>query len=207
MKPLSPMLTVSALCLFGSLSTLADSTFQLALWPPDLQLVDQRESISGLRLEIYGRNEYVSGLDLGFIHETRADFTGLAIGLANLVDGNMHGVQLAYWGYSLTGGDVEGWTSGAYSRVNGGTTGLQTGIVGLTDADFTGWQGSVAWSRTGGHLTGLQCGVVNQADSVEGVQIGVVNLTRSMKGLQIGLWNQIDEKDQLRVFPIVNWKF
>jgi hypothetical protein len=207
MNPFNLTLKLSACCLFSSLSMLADSPIQLALWPPDLQLVEPRESITGLRLEIYGRNENVSGLDLGLIHETRGDFTGLGLGLANLVEGNLLGVQLAYWGYSRTGGTAEGWTGGAYSRVYGATTGLQTGVVSRTDKDFTGWQGSFAWSRTGGHLTGLQCGVVNQADSVEGVQLGIVNFTRYMKGLQIGLWNQIDEKDQLRVFPIVNWKF
>ncbi len=207
MKSLMPLLTFGAFWLASSVATLADRPIQLALWPPDLQLVDEDEPILGLRLEVYGRNREMTGLDIGLANETRGDFTGFGVGLANLVDGDLHGVQLAYWGYSRTDGNLEGWSGGAYSRVYGSTTGLQTGVVAMTDEDFTGWQGSFAWSHTGGYFTGLQCGVVNEAESVEGVQIGIVNITQYMKGLQIGLWNQINEKEQLRVFPLVNWKF
>jgi hypothetical protein len=185
----------------------ADRPIQLALWPPDLQLVHPRESIGGLRLQIYGRNADMTGLDIGLVNQTDGHFVGLGCGLANLVDGDLRGVQLGYWGYSRTRGDVEGWTSGIYSRVHGTTTGLQNGIVSMTDRDFTGWQMALAWSHTGGHLTGLQCGIVNQATSVSGLQLGLVNRAGRMEGLQLGLWNQIDSKTDLRVLPIVNWSF
>ena len=57
----------------------ADKFLQLALWPR-AQLVNQSDSIAGIRLNLYGRNQDVRGLDLGYIHETTGDFSGVGLG-------------------------------------------------------------------------------------------------------------------------------
>ena len=77
----------------------------------------------------------------------------------------------------------------------------------ITDEDLTGVQWSLAYSLTRQHVSGVQLAILNQAASVSGVQIGLANFTDDMNGLQIGIWNQINNKEKLRVFPFVNWKF
>ena len=84
--------------------------------------------------------------------------------------------------------------------------GLQYGLVGLTDADFTGWQ-DCAVNVTQVRCEGLQFGLVNYAGNMSGLQLGFVNYAKKMKGLQIGLVNIIKQGGQFPVFPIVNWSF
>jgi hypothetical protein len=84
--------------------------------------------------------------------------------------------------------------------------GLQYGLVGLTDADFTGWQ-DCAVNVTRLRCEGLQFGLVNYAGNMSGLQLGFVNYAKKMKGLQIGLVNIIKQGGQFPVFPIVNWSF
>jgi hypothetical protein len=84
--------------------------------------------------------------------------------------------------------------------------GLQWGLVGLTDADFTGWQ-DCAVNVVQVRCEGLQWGLVNYAGNMSGFQLGFVNYAKKMKGLQIGLVNIIKQGGQFPVFPIVNWSF
>lgn len=84
--------------------------------------------------------------------------------------------------------------------------GVQWGLVGLTDADFTGWQ-DCAVNVVQVRCEGLQWGLVNYAGNMSGLQLGFVNYARKMKGLQIGLVNIIKVGGQFPVFPIVNWSF
>lgn len=86
------------------------------------------------------------------------------------------------------------------------STGVQWGLVGLNDGDFTGWQ-NAAVNYNQGNFEGLQMGFVNLADHLNGVQIGLVNYAVTAKGIQIGLLNFIDTGGQFPVFPIVNWSF
>lgn len=88
----------------------------------------------------------------------------------------------------------------------GKSAGVQFGLVGLVDADFTGWQNNVV-NITNRRFEGFQWGFVNYAGHVSGFQLGFVNYARSMKGLQIGLVNIIKQGGQFPVFPIVNWSF
>jgi hypothetical protein len=89
---------------------------------------------------------------------------------------------------------------------SGMSTGVQFGLVGLVDADFTGWQSNVV-NITKRNFEGLQWGIVNYAGHASGLQLGFVNYAVSMKGLQIGLVNIIKQGGQFPVFPIVNWSF
>ena len=206
MKVAGTLLAVWTLLLAGQLVARADYPIQLALWPPDMQLVHEEESITGLRLEIYGRNRDMTGLDLGFVHETTGGFGGVALGLVSLVDGEMYGFQWV-WIYGRAGGGAHGWTAAIVTRANGGLHGLQTGVVNLTEGDSAGVQLPGLYNGAKAHLSGVQVGLVNRAGDVEGVQLGLVNMAENMYGVQIGLWNQIDSKDNWNVIPIVNWKF
>ena len=67
-----------------ALSTLTGSAFaakgfNASFWAPDKQIVPASEDINGVRLNIYGENRNVNGVD---------------IGLGNSVTGNMSGAQL-----------------------------------------------------------------------------------------------------------------
>jgi hypothetical protein len=94
--------------------------------------------------------------------------------------------------------------------VNHTTTGLsvgwQSGLVGVNDADFLGFQDCVV-NVTKGRCEGFQWGFVNYTGEMSGVQLGFVNYTVTMKGLQVGLVNIIKQGGQFPVFPIVNWSF
>ena len=89
---------------------------------------------------------------------------------------------------------------------SGMSSGVQFGLVGLVDADFTGWQDSFV-NVTKGNFEGFQWGFVNYAGHASGFQLGFVNYAMTMKGLQIGLVNIIKQGGQFPVFPIVNWSF
>jgi len=84
--------------------------------------------------------------------------------------------------------------------------GLQYGLVGLSDSDFSGWQDCVV-NITNKKFEGFQFGWVNYADYMSGFQLGLVNYAKTAKGLQIGLVNIIRQGGQFPVFPIVNWSF
>ena len=103
---------------------------------------------------------------------------------------------------SVTGLDV-----GLVNRTTTGKfKGLQWGLVGLADSDFSGWQ-ACAVNITNQKFEGFQLGWVNYADYMSGFQLGLVNYAKSAKGLQIGFINIIRQGGQFSVFPIVNWSF
>ncbi len=191
---------------FSVTAAQADRPLQLAFWPPDMQLVNQGESVTGLRLAVYGRNQNMSGLDLGFCNESTGSFKGLAFGLANMAEGSVHGLQWT-WIYSKAGNDLIGWQSGLLTMAGDESKGIQTSAVALNKGKFTGVQFSWVYNYQEGDISGVQLALVNRSASVNGVQLGLVNLTENMHGIQIGLWNQIDAKDTWQVIPIVNFKF
>jgi hypothetical protein len=180
-----------------------DSFIQLALWPP-IQLVDEDRDVTGVRLELYGRNKEVSGVDFGIANETTGDFSGVGTGFVNYVGKDLYGIQ---WGlYCAAKGALSGWQSAVFARSGGDGTGFQNGIVCLSDHDFEGVQLSFI-GQVRGYMSGLQMGAFNRSGSVEGIQIGLVNITEKMNGLQLGLWNQINEKQNWKVLPLLNWNF
>lgn len=194
--------TLSALTVAGALaaSAQAQAFFQASLWAPDLQVVPANEDVSGIRLQIYGQNRNVSGLDIGFAHSTTGDFVGLGglFTIFNHVGGTTTGVQ---WGLvNHTTGEVTGWQAGFINLNTAKVKGLQTGLVNWNDiasADFSG----------------LQLGFVNTAKHAYGVQFGFINYAETLKGVQIGLWNQVNSRDWgqfdplPKVFPFINIGF
>lgn len=119
--------------------------------------------------------------------------------------------------------DMQGLDLSLVGKNTGSFTGVQFAAVGLVDGDFTGlqnsWLASVAngnmqglqwavYTHAGTGSSGVQLGLLNTADDFSGLQFGLVNIAESMRsGLQIGLVNIINNKEKLKVFPIVNWKF
>ncbi len=102
---------------------------------------------------------------------------------------------------------VQGVDIGLVNHVTTGKfQGFQWGLVGLADADFSGWQ-DCAVNVVQVRCEGLQWGLVNYAGDMSGLQFGLVNYAKKMKGLQIGLVNIIKQGGQFPVFPIVNWSF
>ena len=190
------------LAVLGALSVTAhaESFFQASLWAPEPQLVPADEDVSGIRLQIYGENRNVSGLDIGLAHSTTGDFKGLGglFTIYNHVGGTTTGVQ---WGLvNVTGGMVTGWQGGWFNVNSASVRGLQTGLVNWNDisqADFSG----------------LQVGFVNTGKHVKGLQLGLVNYAVSLKGVQVGIWNQVESRDWdhfdplPKVFPFINIGF
>ena len=116
---------------------------------------------------------------------------------------------------SLTGGDF-----GLFNHLTAPSIGVQWGVVGFCESDFSGAQanfvcvvkGSFLGFQSGGfnysgNATGLQFGFVNYTERMEGVQLGFVNYAESMNGIQIGLVNIILQGSKYPVFPLVNWVF
>ncbi len=102
---------------------------------------------------------------------------------------------------------ITGLDWGLVNHTTKGTSkGVQFGVVGLSDANFTGWQDN--WVNiVNENFEGLQFGLVNYANHANGLQLGFINYARSLKGIQIGLVNIIKQGGAFPVFPIVNWSF
>lgn len=193
---------LSALSVASTLAVCAHAQafFQASLWAPEPQLVPATEDVSGIRLQIYGENRNVRGVDIGFAHSTTGDFVGLGglFTLYNHVGGTTTGVQ---WGVvNYTEGEVIGWQSGWFNINSAKVTGLQTGLVNWNDTYSA-------------DLSGVQLGFINIAKHVHGVQFGFINFADTLKGVQIGLWNQVDSRDWdqfdplPKVFPFINIGF
>lgn len=118
---------------------------QLALAPP-VELVNQDYSINGLRLNIYGSNKNVFGVDIGLMHETVEDFHGVAFGLLSFVHGDTRGLQF----------------DGIFSGVDKRMSGLQLGIVNHA-GDMHGLQ--IGLANFADDATGIQIGLWNEIKS------------------------------------------
>jgi hypothetical protein len=120
---------------------------QLALVPP-IELVNQDYSVGGLRLNIYGSNKNVFGVDIGLMHETQNEFHGVAFGLLSFVHGDVRGLQL----------------DGIYSGTDKRMSGLQVGIVNRA-GDLHGLQ--IGLANFADDATGIQIGLWNEIKSKE----------------------------------------
>ena len=149
-RPFTFTLTVCLLvCLSGyatAQDTPATKAFQVALASP-IQIYKPDVSISGFRLNLLlGINENVSGLDLGVANIANGELRGLQLGLYNQA-GTSRGAQL---GLMNTARESKS---------------LQFGIFNHTE-----------------EMGGLQIGLLyNSADTMKGVQIGLLNFNWSEK--------------------------
>ena len=130
----------------------------LALWDP-IQIFKNDVAIHGVRLNIYGVNSELKGVD---------------IGIANFITGNTTGIQ---WGVvNMTKGEFVGWQSAPINLVEGHMTGLQTGMLFARNGSGKGLE--AAGVTMSDNFVGLQLGVVNYAVQYHGLQLGLINIIK-----------------------------
>lgn len=139
-------------------SVKAGSPVQLALFNP-VQLVPEGESVTGLRLNIYGKNTTLTGIDWGFVHHLTAPSMGAQFGLVAYCESDFTGWQDSF--INLTKGTFSGLQDGAYNSACGGM-GVQFGFINTAKS----WEG-------------IQLGFVNHAGTMKGIQVGIVNIIKS----------------------------
>jgi len=141
-------------------------------------------------VQIVKEDQAVTAFRFSLIYGVNTDLTGVDLSLVGINKGTVTGVQWAGVGI-----------------VEGGFTGWQAGwLASITRGSFTGLQDG-AYTHVGSG-SGVQLGILNTAGEFSGLQFGLVNITDVMtSGLQIGLINVIKNKEKLKLFPIVNWKF
>ena len=131
----------------------------LALFDP-VQIFKKDIAIEGVRLNIYGNNAGLKGVD---------------IGIANWITGETVGVQ---WGViNYTAGNFTGWQSAPVQKVGGHMLGLQSGWLASINASGKGLQ--VSGVTISDDYIGLQLGVVNYAVELHGIQIGLINIIKN----------------------------
>ena len=164
--------TVIAFALFAAVSAThavdalaaEGKPIQLSLWNT-VQIVPRDQSVSGLRLAIYGENQNVVGFDWGIFVKTNGLFKGIQWGWVGITEGNMSGWQ-ATW-VNIAKGEVVGVQGVGIYNYAGDCEGLQVGIFNKA-SDFSG----------------LMLGIVNVTDGMNGLQIGLVNIINSKEKLK-----------------------
>jgi len=135
-------LAVLALIFISTPAMARNRPIQLALFTP-VQVFPEDNPISGVRLNlIYGRNVFVTGLDLGLVNHTTTDISkGVQLGMVGLVDS-----------------DFVGWQHNSVNVTKGNFKGFQWGIVNYANY-ANGFQlGVVNYAVS---MKGLQIGLVN----------------------------------------------
>lgn len=208
---------MSLVCLMAACALFADTTPVMVSLVTPVQVPSHRYDVTGLRLSlIYGDCQGFAGLDLGIVGNSRMDFTGLAVGGANIVGDRLYGGQLGLINWNGNGNlPWERRSIGAQlGLLNYADTfcGLQESLVNISSGKFTGLQ--TGFIDCANDLDGVQCGfyfllgvnVVNR--SMRGCQIGLVNYAHRIDGgLQVGLVNIAPQNGWLPVLPIVNGHF
>jgi len=141
-------------------------------------------------LQITREEDAVSAFRFSLVYGVNTGVTGVDLSLVGVNHGS--GIGVSWHGAGLVDGDFTGW---------------QTGLVSITGGRLTGLQSS-GFNRAGGGQ-GVQLGLINMADGeFSGLMFGLVNVAEHMtSGLQIGLINIIENKDKMKFFPVVNWRF
>ena len=154
------IIAVAAFTAAAPTASAQDSKFvNLALWDP-VQIFDRDTPIHGFRLNIYGVNSELHGVD---------------IGIANWITGEVKGIQ---WGLiNMAKGPMTGWQTAPVNLVEGHVTGVQSGIIFSRNPSGKGLMASgVTYSD---NFVGLQLGIVNYAVEYHGIQLGLVNIIKN----------------------------
>lgn len=198
-----------------------------------LQIPFTDSDVCGIRLGgFFSWNADMFGVDAGVVSLETGSMAGIqwsaftwtaegaygvqCAGLANVVDGNVYGIQVApvnvdwsdVWGLQVGLVDYCGSFNGIqFAGMNWNNTpsyGWQTALVNANQEEFAGLSaGAVNYST---RLVGCQVGLVNCADSSTGLQVGVVNAAQRAHGVQIGFVNMICE-GPLPVMVVANASF
>jgi len=149
---------LSSLVLVG---VMAGGALAQDIWPVDFSFMDwvyRPSDVAGLRLGIpYGRNDSVTGLDIGLYGVSDYAWAIQVNALYNGVRDEMGGIQVACINDAghLTGLQVSLWNTAQTME------GMQIGLLNLAD-----------------QVEGFQIGVINRTELMHGYQIGLVNVIR-----------------------------
>lgn len=133
---------------------------QLSIAPP-VQIINSDASVYGLRVNApYGRQQGVTGIDVGGFNRVDGALLGLQAGLINSAKGQVRGAQLGFVNWS--GGDFAGFQAGVFNVIE-----KQAGA------------GQIGLANRAKDLKGVQIGLVNLTKSLKGVQIGAINYIKS----------------------------
>ena len=208
---------VSVVCLMMASVVLADTTPVMVSLVTPVQAPSRDYDVTGFRLSlIYGECQEFTGLDIGIVDYADRDFTGIAIGGANIVGDRLYGGQLGLFNWNSN--DASDWgrrSAGAQLGLLNYADmfiGLQDGFVNIANGTFMGLQsGFLNFSHD---VYGVQCGYwfllgVNvTSGSLRGCQLGLVNYANRVEGgLQIGFVNVIRQNGWAPFLPIVNGHF
>ena len=159
---------------------------------PTLAMADGPVNLSLFApIQIVKEDQSVTAFRFSLIYGKNASMTGLDISLVG-----------------MNTGDFLGWSMVGVGMVDGNFTGFQNGwLAAITEGNMQGVQ-TGAYTKSGAGSSGVQFGLYNTASDFSGLMFGVVNVAETMRsGLQIGLINIIKNKEKLKLFPIVNWRF
>ena len=130
-------------------------------WPVDVGFIDwihRPSDVAGLRIGIpYGRNDQVTGIDIGLYGYSDYAWAIQINLLASVVRDEMGGLQLGCFNKAghLTGMQAGLWNTAATAE------GFQIGLLNLAD-----------------QMDGFQIGLVNRTELMRGYQIGLCNVIR-----------------------------
>ncbi len=134
------LLSLFVVCVTGALFSSTEN-IQLSLFNP-VQLHPESTDIRGFRLNIYGKNNSLTGVDLGFFNQLgNGKSLGVQWGLVNMVSGSFTGVQFSEGiNYTI---DMEGVQFGPANYTEN-MHGIQFGLVNYAKS-----------------ITGAQLGILN----------------------------------------------
>ena len=164
----------------------------ITLLAPTLAMADGPINLSLFApIQIVKEDQSVTAFRFSLIYGKNASMTGL--------DWSLVGVNT---------GDFLGWSATGVGMVDGSFTGFQNSVLAaITEGNMQGVQ-TGAYTKSGAGSSGVQFGIYNTASDFSGLQFGIVNVAEVMRsGLQIGLINIIKNKEKLKLFPFVNWRF
>ncbi len=148
--------------------------------------MDEHENVAGLRITvIYGKNDHVSGIDLG-----------LGVSRSN----SFSGIQISGWGNATYLDESVPWVLLPYQPVRGYldternvAKGVQIAGVYNEAANLSGVQVAIIANIVRDNATGVQVALANEMrGSITGVQAAWLNVVREhAAGIQIGIWNEV----------------
>lgn len=169
----------------GSVAQAESTFFEIGLIPPNVQLNTTDTCIEGLRINpLVGQNAALSGVD---------------VGVGNMLDGNMKGVQLGLLACQNEGSTTGVQLAGAYSKSAGDMTGVQLGLFANDEAVTKGVQLGGVVAISGGVVKGAQGSFLyaRADDDVKGLAIAPGTLIgKGLQGVQLGLVSVVDAKVQ-----------
>jgi hypothetical protein len=174
-------------CLMGVGAGVASAEVPFQFSAPSVRAPDDPD-VNGVRFSLlHGKNQSVSGLDLGLLSlsETK-NLSGAAFVLGiSKVTGEMSG-GAAFALINVHMGKDSGLNAAFINRIHSAENAVTVGFVNIADG-----------------TTMVDVGGLNVSDRST-AQIGFINVTKKLKGFQFGFVN-IAENGFLPVFPIFNF--